>query len=393
VSAGGPDRAPIPYGRHDIDEDDVAAVIEVLRHGWLTQGPEVAAFETDLATRCGARHAVAVSSGTAALHLAILAARVGEGDELVAPAVSFLATANCGVYTGAEPRFSDVDPGSCLMTPELLEPALGPRTRAVLPVHFAGLPCDMPAIAELVRERCPDAVIVEDASHAIGASHADGSPVGSQTWADMVVFSFHPVKHVAAGEGGAILTDSDELAARLRALRSHGMTKDPSLLDRPDEGPWYYEMHEVGMNYRISDLNCALARSQLRKLDRFVERRRERAQVYHDAFRDTPHLRTPPPADVARSSWHIYAPHFDFAAAGTTRRAVVEALRSRGVLTQVHYHPIPLQPYYRRRSGYVDGDFPGAEQHYATTLTLPLFASLSEEDQEHVVDAVREVLG
>lgn len=387
-----PPRGPIPYGRQSIDDDDIAAVVEVLRGDWLTQGPAVRRFEQELARRGGARHAVACNSGTAALHLALAAAGVGPGDEIVCPAVTFLATANAGVYVGAEPRFTDVDPVTGLMRVEDLDGLLGESTRAVLPVHLAGRPCDMPALADRVRECVPEAVIVEDASHALGASHPDGRPVGSCRHADLVVFSFHPVKHVAAGEGGAVLTDDDELARRMRELRSHGMTKDPARLDRPDEGPWYYEQHELGMNYRIPDLNCALATSQLAKLPEFVRRRREIAAAYHRDLADLVHVRRPEPADVQGSSWHLYVLHVDFPALGKARTEVVAELREWGVLTQVHYYPVPLQPFYRRRQGHTEGDFPGAESYYAGTLSIPLFPALAEDERRHVVDALHAVL-
>lgn len=382
----------LPYGRHLIEDDDIAAVVEVLRGGWLTQGPKVAEFERAVADRCGAKHAVACNSGTSALHLAMLAGRVGAGDEIVVPAITFLATANCGVYVGATPRFTDVAFPSALMTAELLEPLLNDRVRAVLPVHFGGLPCDMPAIAARVRGRCPGAVIIEDACHALGAQHADGTPVGALKWSDMAMFSFHPVKHVAAGEGGMILTDRDDLADRLRLFRNHGTTKDAGQLTRPEEGPWYYEMHEPGFNYRLPDMNCVLGLSQLRKLDRFVARRREIALRYHEELADLRHTMLPPPQHVDASSWHIYCLHIDFAALGQSRTAVMEALRERGVGTQVHYIPVPMQPYYRERCGSREGQFPGAERHYAQALTIPLFPAMSDADVVRVVSALRAVI-
>jgi UDP-4-amino-4,6-dideoxy-N-acetyl-beta-L-altrosamine transaminase len=383
---------PIPYGRHLIEEDDIRAVVEVLRGDWLTQGPGVERFERALSERCRAKHAVAASSATAALHLAMLAAGIGPGDEAVVPANTFLATANCAVYTGARPRFCDTDPLSGLASPAAIDAALRPETRAVLPVHFAGLPCDMAAISAIARAKAPRAVIVEDASHALGGIHPDGSPVGSARFADMVVFSFHPVKHAAAGEGGAVLTDRDDLAERLRRFRSHGMTKEPALLSREPDGPWYYEMPEPGFNYRIPDFACALAASQLGKLDRFLARRRELATRYHRELAGLPATRLPPPGDTGASAWHLYVLHVDFAAIGKPRTTVVEELRARGVLTQVHYYPVPLQPFYRKLLGHREGDFPGAERHYSEALTIPLFPGLSDADFDRVVAALREVL-
>jgi perosamine synthetase len=382
----------IPYGRQQIDDDDVASVVEVLRSGWITQGPKVSEFEEAVAARCGARYAVACSSGTAALHLAMLAAGISAGDEIVGPAISFLATTNCGLYVGALPRFCDVDFASARLTAEVLEPCLTEKTRAVLPVHFAGLPCEMGEIAALVRRRAPHAVIVEDASHALGATHADGKPVGSLAWAAMAVFSFHPVKHVATGEGGMVLTDQPNLAERLRLFRNHGMTRDAHLLERPEEGPWYYEMHELGHNFRISDINCALGRSQLHKLDRFITRRREIAGLYRRELADLPHTSLPPVGAPDRSAWHLFVLHIDFTSLGKSRSRVVAELSARGIGTQVHYYPVPLQPLYRKRYGYRQGDFPAAERHYAEALTIPLYPSLTDGEVGRIIAALKEVV-
>ncbi len=382
----------IPYGSHVIDEADLQAVMEALQSGWLTQGPRVTEFEELVAQRCGTRHAVACNSGTAALHLAMLAAGLQTGDHFVVPAVTFLATANCGVYVGARPEFCDVDPVTANMTPETLEPHLRDETRAVLPVHFAGAPCDMPSLSRLVRSRSPQAVIIEDACHALGGVHADRTPIGALNWADMSVFSFHPVKHVAAGEGGMVLTNRDDLADRLRLYRSHGMTKDAAQLSRPNEGPWYYEMHNLGFNYRIPEINCALALSQMKKLDEFIDRRRSIAVRYLDELSDMPHVELPLRAQLETSAWHIFCLRIDFAALGTSRTQVMQQLREQGVGTQVHYYPVPLQPFYRNMLGCRPGQFPGAEQHYARTLTIPLFPSMSDGDVGQVISAVRRVV-
>jgi perosamine synthetase len=279
-----------------------------------------------------------------------------------------------------------------LMTTRHLAPLLDEQTRAVIPVHFAGLACHMPSLAAMIRARCRQAVLIEDACHALGGQHADGTPVGCCKWSDMTVFSYHPVKHVAAGEGGMVLTDSDHLAARLRLLRNHGMTKDPAALARPNEGPWYYEMHEVGFNYRISDINCALAVSQLARLDAFIARRRKIAARYEAAFAGLPHVSLPVRRRPDHSAWHIYCLHVDFAALGKTRERVVGELHREGVGTQVHYYPVPLQPYYRERLGHKPGDFPGAEQHYNEVLTIPLFAGMTDEQVVQVIEAVRRVI-
>lgn len=406
------DAAPrfLPYGRHLIEDDDIAAVVEVLRGDWLTQGPKVTEFEAAIAAKVGAKHAVVCNSGTAGLQLALLAAGIGPDaggtaqDESLCPAITFLASANCAHQSGAQARFCDVDFATMNATPALIEPMLSSRTRAVIPVHFAGLAAPMAEISALVRSRCPGAVIVEDACHAPGSIHPCGAPVGSLKYADMVMFSFHPVKHAAAGEGGVITCDRDDLAARLRLFRSHGMTKDPSLLTRPDEGPWYYEMTDLGYNFRLPDMNCALGLSQWRKLDRFVARRREIAARYHVAFEGLeragvltrPLAGAPAGAEANaaahRNSWHIYILRIDFARIRTTRKDVVERLRQRGVGTQVHYFPVPHQPYYRRLSGYRQGQFPGAERHYDQALTIPLYPGMTDGDVERVIAAIHEVL-
>ena len=306
--------------------------------------------------------------------------------------MTFLATANCAVYVGAVPRFVDIEFGSGLMTAELLAPALSAEVRAVLPVHFAGKACDMDSISRLVRTECPKAVIVEDACHALGGQHGDGTPVGSLKWADMVVFSLHPVKHIAAGEGGMVLTDDDRLAERLRLFRNHGMTKAAEYLTRPEEGPWYYEMHEVGHNFRLADVNCALALSQLNKLDRFVQRRREIAGQYLRALSELPHVVLPADRYAELSAWHIFCLHVDFKALGKPRQQVIDELRNLGVGTQVHYYPVPLQPYYRQRFGYISDDFPGAQEHYTQALTIPLYPSMTDNDVLHVIESLRSVL-
>ena len=382
----------IPYGRHQLNQDDIDAVVDVLQNGWLTQGAKVTEFENAIASYCGAKYAVACNSGTAALHLAILAAGIGKDDEIVAPAITFLATSNCGAYVGATPRFTDVDVSTVRMTAELLEPLLSEKTRAVLPVHFAGYPCDMSQIAPLIREKCPKAVIIEDACHALGAKHPDGTPVGSLKWADMSMFSFHPVKHIATGEGGVILTDRQDLADRLRTFRNHGMTKDASLLTKPEEGPWYYEMQELGYNYRIPDINCALGISQLKKIDAFVSRRQAIAERYHEELSNLPHTILPKPEKSSDSSWHIYCLQVDFESLGKDRKQVMKELIERGVGTQVHYYPVPLQPWYKENYGFKEGDFDGAEKYYSQTLTIPLFPAMTDKDVESVIENITKVI-
>lgn len=380
----------LPYGRQTIEDDDVAAVAEALRGDFLTTGPTVEAFEKAFAAKVGAAHAVAVSNGTATLHLAMLALKIGEGDVCIAPSVTFLATANCARYVGAEVVFADVDPDSGLMTPETLaqafERAAGRRVKAVLPVHLRGDVCDLPALKALAD--AAGAVLVEDAPHALGSVGTfDGvaHPVGDGAYSSFASFSFHPVKTLATGEGGMLTTNDVALADRARLLRSHGMVR-PAGAD-----PWWYEMPELGFNYRIPDVLCALGLSQLNKLDRFVARRRELTALYARLLPErVPKARLAASSAHSNPALHLLTVLIDFEAVGLTRRAVVEALKARGVGTQVHYIPVHRQPYYVKRQGLAD--LPGADAWYARCLTLPLYPSMADGDVERVVDALATVL-
>lgn len=381
----------LPYGRQTIEDDDIAAVAEALRGDFLTTGPTVEAFETAFAEKVGARHAIAVSNGTATLHLAMLALGVGEGDTCIAPSITFLATANCARYVGAEVVFADVDPDSGLMTPETLADALdraGDRkVKAVLPVHLRGDVCDLPALKALADAR--GAVLVEDAPHALGSIATFGGaahPVGDGAYSSFASFSFHPVKTLATGEGGMLTTNDAALADRARRLRSHGMV-------RPAGGdPWWYEMPELGFNYRIPDVLCALGLSQLTKLDRFVARRRELTALYARLLPErAPKARLATSPAHSDPALHLLTVLIDLEGLGLTRRAVVEALKAKGVGTQVHYIPVHRQPYYVNRQGLAD--LPGADAWYARCLTLPLFPAMTDGDVERVVDALATVLG
>jgi UDP-4-amino-4,6-dideoxy-N-acetyl-beta-L-altrosamine transaminase len=381
----------LPYGRQTIEDDDIAAVAEALRGDFLTTGPTVEAFEAAFAETVGARHAVACANGTAALHLAMLALDVKPGEVVIAPSITFLATANCARYVGADVVFADVDPDSGLMTPETLAEALtrvgGRRLRAVLPVHLRGDACDLPALEALARGA--GAVLVEDAPHAVGTTARFGNTtetIGDVAHSAMATFSFHPVKTIATGEGGMVTTNDPALATRLRSLRSHGMV-------RPEGAePWWYEMAEPGFNYRLPDILCALGLSQLAKLPRFAARRRALAQAYAQALAPL----APLVRQAAQPAWsdpvlHLMCVLIDFEAAGVTRREVVEALRARGVGTQVHYIPVHRQPYYRGLYG--DLRLPGAEAWYARCLSLPLYPGMADADVAKVVGALAEVLG
>jgi len=391
----------IPYGHQSIDATDVSAVVEILNSAWLTQGPVVGKFEDAVARRTGAKHAIAVSSGTAALHCACFAAGVKAGDEIITAPITFAASGNCARYLGADVKFVDVHPDSFCMDPGQLEAAITERTRAIIPVDFTGRPCDMDAINAIADQY--EIAVIEDAAHSFGALYRDRA-VG--VLADMTIFSFHPVKLITTGEGGMILTSDDELAMNLRMYRSHGTTKGEfAPLSEPGQGAdndnqyasgtprgskarWYYEMQLLGFNYRISDFQCALGLNQLGKMDHFLERRRIIAERYNRAFKGHDFIRTPQTGADWKSAWHLYVINLDLANMQRTRRQVFEDLRQLNIGVHVHYIPLHLHPYYRRTYGYQRGDFPVSEAFYDTALTLPLFPDLSDSDFQRVVDGV-----
>lgn len=382
----------IPYGKQSISDDDIAEVERILRSDWLTQGPDIDAFEKSLAAYCGALQAVAVCNATAALHIACLAVGLGPGDWLWTVPNTFVASANCGRYCGASVDFVDIDPHTYNMSVDALRSKLeqaaaeGRLPKVVIPVHFAGQSCDMVQIAALAGQY--GFRVIEDASHAVGADYA-GQKVGCGAHSDMTVFSFHPVKIMTTAEGGAVLTNDPLLAARLRGLRSHGITRDPALMSGEIEGPWYYEQHGLGFNYRITDIQAALGRSQLRRLDIFLERRRALARRYDALLADLPVV-TPLQAGYGRSSFHLYPIQLTDAA-GAPRRDVFVGMRERGVGVNVHYIPVHLQPYYRDL-GFTSGMFPVAENYYRRAISLPLYYGLSDAEQDRVVQALRDSL-
>ena len=395
----------LPYGRQCIEADDIEAVVQVLRGELLTTGPLVPRFEQALAARTGAREAVACSSGTAALYIAARALGLGPGRFAVVPAITFAATANAPHLLGAEIVFADVDPETGLMRACDLEAALmrAPHGRAdaVFPVHYAGQSCDMEAISALARRR--GLKIVEDAAHALGTAWTgpDGAllPVGGNTQSDLTIFSFHPVKTIAMGEGGAVTANDPELIRRLKLARNHGITRDAAEFECKDAGfddsgaphPWYYELQAPGLNFRISDINCALGLSQLGKLDRFVAKRRALAASYDELLAPlAPLVRTLKRDARSFTAWHIYALRVDFEAAGISRANLIRALAAEGIGTQVHYIPVHRQPYYAARYG--APHLPGADAYYAATLTLPLHAAMNENDVQRVVDALKKHL-
>lgn len=383
----------IPYGRQDISEEDIAAVVAVLRSDWVTQGPTVPAFEEAIASYVGAHHAVAVANGTAALHLAYLALELGPGDRLWTVPNTFVATANAALYCGATVDFVDIDPNTYLLSVEALERKLADAERAgrlpkiVAPVHFAGQSCDIRAIHALGRRY--GFRIVEDAAHAIGADYLDGK-VGNGRYSDIAVFSFHPVKIVTTGEGGALTTNDPKLAARLAELRTHGITRTPDRMNGASEGPWYYEQVELGLNYRLTDIQAALGLSQMQRIDAFIARRREIAARYDDRLSNLP-LVTPAQRADGRSAYHLYPIRLHLDRLRKSRREIFEALRAANIGVQVHYIPVHLQPFYRK-FGFKEGDFPESERYYAGAITLPLFAKLTDTEQDMVVERVSAIV-
>ena len=391
----------IPYGRQSIDDADIEAVVKVLKSDYLTTGPAVAAFEKKVADYVGAKYAVAVSNGTAALHVACLAAGIGEGDEVITTPITFAASANCVLYCGGTPVFADIDPDTYNISPEELEKKITSRTKAIIPVHYTGQPCDMDAILEIAHKH--NLLVVEDGAHALGAAYK-GKKIGSI--ADMTCFSFHPVKPVTTGEGGMIVTDNEELYRRLVLYRSHGITRDKDMMqqyeeqlqqssdpalqeaadmlrgDVMDPGGWYYQQLELGYNYRITDISCALGASQMDKLDRFLERRRQIAKKYDEAFADIPQIKTPWQQEGCQSGWHLYM----IQTMERSRREVFEGLRQAGIGVNVHYIPVYRHPYYQR-NGYAGVHCLNAEAFYERAISLPIFPGLTGQ-QDYVIEHV-----
>lgn len=389
----------IPYGRHHIDDDDIQAVANVLRSGALTQGPAIEAFERAVADYAGVKYAVAVSSGTAGLHLAAMAAGIGPGSSLITSPITFVATANAALYTGGRAVFADIDPATVNLSPQRLEEALRqhPDARAVFPVHFAGLSCDMPAI-KAIADRA-GAVVVEDAAHAFGSVYPTGERVGSCRYSLMTVFSFHPVKAIAAGEGGLITTNDEPTYRRLLRLRSHGINKANDPFQVPDQAqtdglrnPWYYEMQEIGYHYRITDLQCALVLSQFAKLEKFLARRRALAIAYDAAFAGLRYARPAQRAGRDLSGHHLYVLRIDFGAIGKSRAQLMQELRARDIGSQVHYIPVPAHPLYRSR-GTRPEDYPESQRYYGEALTIPLYFDLTDDEQQRVITAIAELVG
>lgn len=403
-------RFVLPYGRQQLDTSDIDAVVATLQSDFLTCGPEVEAFEREMAAMVGAKHAVAVCNATAALHLAMVVGGIGLGHRVVTSPNTFLASANCAAFVGAIPDFADIDLVSYNLDATSLAANWQSDTRAVIAVDYAGQSADMPAIARVAREH--GAMIIEDASHATGGGFAHEDriwKIGGHPWADITVFSFHPVKTMTTGEGGMLVTDNDEFARKARLLRSHGVERDASRfiglhrdsrsqhltcnLQLLETGRWYHEMQSLGFNYRITDLQCALGRSQLKKLPNYIRRRQEIVAQYNEAFDSLPFLTIPRlqfPSSVRPNliSWHLYTVQIDFESLGRTRNDVMNALMEKGIGTQVLYIPVYLQPWYRQTYGYALGKCPKAEAFYTQALSLPLYPALAHKDVRRVIDAV-----
>ncbi|MDO9313080.1 MAG: UDP-4-amino-4,6-dideoxy-N-acetyl-beta-L-altrosamine transaminase [Burkholderiaceae bacterium] len=383
----------IPYGRQDITQDDIDAVVDVLKSDYLTQGPMVPRFEQSVAQHVGASHALAVNSATSALHIACLALGLGAGDRLWTTPVTFVASANCGLYCGAEVDFVDIDPRTYNLCPQALERKLeqaereGKLPKVVVPVHLCGQPCDMQAIHALAQRY--GFKVIEDASHAIGGKY-QGEFIGNCHYSDITVFSFHPVKIITTAEGGMALTNDAELANKMALLRSHGITRDPAQMTHEADGPWYYQQIDLGFNYRMTELQAALGVTQMERLDQYVARRHQLARRYDDLLAGLP-VTTPWQHPDSYSGLHLYVIRLQLDQIGKTHRQAFEALRALGIGVNLHYIPVHTQPYYQRMS-FQTGDFPEAERYYAEAISLPMFQTMSEEQQDQVIAALREVV-
>jgi UDP-4-amino-4,6-dideoxy-N-acetyl-beta-L-altrosamine transaminase len=383
----------IPYGRQDIQQSDIDAVLEVLTSDFLTQGPKVPAFEQAVADKVGARHALAVNSATSALHIACLALGLGEGDWLWTTPVTFVASANCGLYCGAKVDFVDIDPRTYNLCPQALEAKLeqadkeGRLPKVVVAVHLCGQPCDMQALHALSQRY--GFKLIEDASHAIGGQYQNDY-IGNGRYSDITVFSFHPVKIITTAEGGMAMTNDDTLAERMNLLRSHGVTRDPALMTHEADGPWYYQQVDLGFNYRMTELQAALGVSQMARLDDYVARRNALADRYDDLLAELP-VTIPWQHPDSYSGRHLYVIRLDLERITTRHRQVFESLREQGIGVNLHYIPVHTQPYYQQM-GFQQGDFPLAEAYYAEAISLPLYPGLSEAQQDKVVATLRSAL-
>lgn len=383
----------IRYGQQDITQADIDAVVAVLRSVNLTQGPSIQQFEQSVAEHAGAKHAVAVNSATSALHIACLALELGPGDWLWTTPNTFVASANCALYCGAQVDFVDIDPRTYNLCPKALEVKLiaaekgGKLPKILVPVHLCGQPCDMAAIHALGKKY--GFKIIEDASHAIGGQYK-GEPIGNCRYSDITIFSFHPVKIITTAEGGMALTNSDEVATRLGLLRSHGITRDPALMTQPMDGPWYYQQVALGFNYRLTDMQAALGVSQMTRLTTYVQRRHEIAQRYNELLADLP-LTLPWQHPESYSAYHLYVVRLQLDKMKNTHLQVFEALRAKDIMVNLHYMPVHTQPYYSKM-GFKQGDYPEAECYYREAISIPMHPTLTDDEQDQVVSVLREAV-
>ncbi len=385
----------IPYGRQSITQEDIDAVVSVLKSSNLTQGPKINELETALAKVCSSKHTLVVNSGTSALHIACLAAGVTAGDEVITSPNTFVASANCAVYCGARPVFADIDLKTYNIIPSEIEKKITAKTKAIIPVHFAGQSCDMEAIKKIVtaKEKAfgKKIYIIEDASHALGSKYKN-SEVGSCQYSDMAIMSFHPVKHITTGEGGAVLTNDAKLYKTLKKLRSHGITNDDDELFQAKPGTWYYEQQLLGFNYRLTDIQSALGLSQLKKLPSFIERRREIANKYHAIFKNTPHIVLPASVPDSVSNFHLFVLLIDFEAIKMSRKAFMQKLRDKHIITQVHYIPVVMQPFYTKTFQTNVDDYPNMKKYYSQCLSIPLFPAMSDQDVTTVFNLIHSLI-
>lgn len=368
----------IPYGKQTIDQDDIQAVVDVLKSDFLTTGSKIAEFEQTVADYVGAKYAVAISNGTSALHAACFAAGIGPGDEVITTPLTFAASANCVLYCGGTPVFADVDPKTYNIDPEDIRRKITDRTKAIIAVHLAGQPCDMDAIHSIAHEY--GLIVIEDGAHALGSVYK-GKKVGSLS--DMTTFSFHPVKPITTGEGGMIVTDNEDFYKKMILFRSHGITRDDSMMTRND-GPWFYQQFDLGYNYRITDIQCALGCSQMKKLDRFLALRKEIVAHYNEAFADCDNIITPYQLSDTESGWHLYIVQVK----NCDRRQVFEKMREKGIGVNVHYIPVYMHPYYQEH-GYENVHCANAEEIYSHIISLPLYPRLTSEQQDYVIDTLK----
>ena len=375
----------LPYGKQSIDEDDIQAVINVLKSDFITTGPTIKQFENQVAAYVGAKYAVAFSSGTAALHGACLAAGISNDDEVITTSMTFAASSNCVLYQGGVPVFTDIKSDTYNIDPNLIKDKITNKTKAIIPVHFTGQPVELEKISKIAQEY--NLTVIEDAAHALGATYKK-KKIGSIS--DMTMFSFHPVKHITTGEGGIITTNNEYYYQKLLQFRTHGITRNPNNLTE-NHGPWYYEMQFLGYNYRMTDIQAALGLSQLQKLDSFIAKRKQYVSMYNMALKDLPEVILPKQLDHVDSSWHLYIIQLNLPMLKVDRKEIFQALQQENIGVNVHYIPIHLQPYYQKL-GYQKGICPNAEKLYESIITLPLFSEMSEQDANDVIQAVKKVI-